>query len=470
MWRGIEIIMGSGEKKRHKLSLSLFSHEDSNENSIPKNTVVGFALNVIIFLLAALTNILIVRILGPKDQGIYFMVITINYMIVSLGNMGLGTANTTFLARKKYRLSDLNLNSVLVAAGVGGIGIILYLMFRSPLQATVFQGIAPLYVLSGISLVPFTLYMLFWSSMMVGLNQIILLNKILLAQTVVVFFSVIIVLVGFKLGIDGALGAWFFVNIIFAVIMFFLLHKMDRIKISINSMAFKESVIFGLKSHIGGIATYIWLRLDAFLLNMFHGATAVGYYSVAVNLTEMLWRFMQPFYNAITPKIAGATKQESEILTTKATRHVFFILSMIAIVLAPLSPLIIRLLYGSEYIPAYKPMVILLVGTIGVGVAMITSVYFIGQLNRPGFLSLLAWVNAAINIILCFALIPSYGVEGAAMASTITYTAGFSILLVVLNKISGLTPARLLFIRKEDFKDYRDVFIKIRQMAPFLSR
>ena len=56
------------------------------------------------------------------------------------------------------------------------------------------------------------------------------------------------------------------------------------------------------------------------------------------------------------------------------------------------------------------------------------------------------------------------------MASTITYTAGFSILLVVLNKISGLTPARLLFIRKEDFKDYRDVFIKIRQMAPFLSR
>src|SRR3990172_4163676 len=404
--------MGSGEKKRHKLSLSLFS----------------------------------------------------------LDNMGLGTANTTFLARKKYRLSDLNLNSVLVAAGVGGIGIILYLMFRSPLQATVFQGIAPLYVLSGISLVPFTLYMLFWSSMMVGLNQIILLNKILLAQTVVVFFSVIIVLVGFKLGIDGALGAWFFVNIIFAVIMFFLLHKMDRIKISINSMAFKESVIFGLKSHIGGIATYIWLRLDAFLLNMFHGATAVGYYSVAVNLTEMLWRFMQPFYNAITPKIARATKQESEILTTKATRHVFFILSMIAIVLAPLSPLIIRLLYGSEYIPAYKPIVILLVGTIGVGVAMITSVYFIGQLNRPGFLSLLAWVNAAINIILCFALLPSYGVEGAAMASTITYTAGFSILLVVLNKISGLTPARLLFIGKEDFKDYRDVFIKIRQMAPFLSR
>jgi len=74
------------------------------------------------------------------------------------------------------------------------------------------------------------------------------------------------------------------------------------------------------------------------------------------------------------------------------------------------------------------------------------------------------------KIILCFALIPSYGVEGAAMASTITYTAGFSILLVVLNKISGLTPARLLFIRKEDFKDYRDVFIKIRQMAPFLSR
>lgn len=462
--------MGSGEKKRHKLLLSLFSHEDSNENSIPKNTVVGFALNIIIFLLAALTNILIVRILGPKGQGIYFMVITINYMIVSLGNMGIGTANTTFLAQKKYRLSNLNLNSVLVAAGVGGIGIILYLMFRSPLHSTIFQGIDPVYVLLGISLVPFTLYMLFWSSMMVGLNQIILLNKILLAQTILAFFSVFIALIAFKLGLDGALGAWFFTNVISAVTMFFLLHKMDKIKLSINYAAFKESLLFGLKSHIGGIATYIWLRLDAFLLNMYQGATAVGYYSIAVNLTEMLWRFMQPFYNAVTPKIAGATKQESEILTTKATRHVFFILTAIAVVLAPLSPLIIRLLYGSEYLPAYKPMIILLVGTIGIGVSMPTAVYFTGQLNRPGFLSLLAWINAFINIALCFVLIPRYSVTGAAMASTITYVVGFFILLVVLNKISGLTPVRLLVIRKEDFKDYRDVFIKIKQTVPFLAR
>ena len=179
---------------------------------------------------------------------------------------------------------------------------------------------------------------------------------------------------------------------------------------------------------------------------------------------------MQPFYNAVTPKIAGGTKQESEVLTTKATRHIFFILSLVAIILALLSPIIIRLLYGSAYLPAYKPMIILLVGTIGIGVAMITSVYFVGQLNRPGFLSLLAWVNAVINIILCLALIPSYGVEGAAMASTITYIVGFFILLGVLNKISGLTPARLLFIRKEDFKDYIDVLSHVKQIVPFFSR
>lgn len=462
--------MGSGENKRHKLSLSLFSHEDSNENSIPKNTVVGFALNVIIFLLAALTNILIVRILGPKDQGIYFMVITINYMIVSLGNMGIGTANTTFLAQKKYRLSDLNLNSVLVAAGVGGIGIVFYLILRSFLHATVFREIAPLHVFSGIALVPFSMYMFFWNSMMVGLNEIILLNKILLAQTIFSCFSVIIALIVLKVGINGVIGAWLLTNVISVFAMFSLLHKMDRIKLRINYPAFKESLLFGLKSHLGGIASYIWLRLDAFLLNMFHGPSAVGYYSVAVNLTEMLWKFMQPFYNAVTPKIAGATKQESEILTTKATRHVFFILTAIAVVLAPLSPLIIRLLYGSEYLPAYKPMIILLVGAIGIGVAIPTAVYFTGQLNRPGFLSLLAWINAFINIALCFVLIPRYSVTGAALASTLTYIIGFLIILIVLKSISGLTPSLLLFIKREDFRDYLDVFTKIKQLIPALIK
>lgn len=401
------------------------------------------------------------------------MVITINYMIVSLGNMGLGTANTVFLSQRKYLLSDLNLNSVLTAVGAGGICIVFYLILRSFLHATVFREIAPLYVLSGIALVPFSMYMLFWNSMMVGLNEIILLNKILLAQTIFSCFSVIIALIVLKLGINGVIGAWFLTNVISVFAMFSLLHKMDRIKLRINYPAFKESLLFGLKSHLGGIASYIWLRLDTFLLNMYHGATAVGYYSIAVNLTEMLWKFMQPFYSAVTPKIAGSTKQESEILTTKATRHVFFILTVIAVVLAPLSPLIIRLLYGSEYLPAYKPMIMLLVGTIGIGVALVTSVYFVGQLNRPGFLSILAWVNAVINIILCFVLIPSYGVEGAATASTITYIVGFFILLVVLNKIAGLTPAKLLFIRKEDFKDYKDykdVLIKIKQTVPFLSR
>ena len=441
-----------------------------NKTSIPKNTLVGFAINVIIFAVGTLTSILVVRILGPKNQGVYFMVMTINYMAVSLGNLGLGIANTTFLAQKKYSISDIHLNSIITAAGVGTICIALYLIFQEFLYSTIFQGIEPLYVIAGIAIVPFSMYMLFWNSIMVGLNEIILLNKILFIQTILSSVLLLVALIILQQGINGAIGAWLLANILSVGIMFRLLHRMDRVTIKINYSSFKESMFFGLKSHVGGIATYIWLRLDAFLLNMYHGATAVGYYSVAVNLTEMLWRFMQPFYNAVTPKIAGGTKQESEVLTTKATRHIFFILSLVAIILALLSPIIIRLLYGSAYLPAYKPMIILLVGTIGIGVAIPTAVYFTGQLNRPGFLSFLAWINAVINIILCFALIPSYGVEGAAMASTITYITGFFILLVVLNKISGLTPARLLFIKREDFRDYLDIFTKIKQLVPSLVK
>ena len=441
-----------------------------NKTSIPKNTLVGFVINIIIFAVSALTNILIVRILGPKDQGIYFMVITVNYMIVSLGNLGLGIANTTFLAQKKYPLSDIHFNSIITATCVGGICIVLYLVFQEFLHSTILQGIEPLYALSGIVIVPFSMYMLFWNSMMVGLNEIILLNRISLMQTLLSSILLLIALIVLKQGINGAIVAWLLANILSAGIMFRLLHRMDRITAKINYSVFKESLFFGLRSHAGGIASYIWLRLDAFLLNMYQGATAVGYYSVAVNLTEMLWRFMQPFYNAVTPKITGATRQESEALTTKATRHVFFILVVVAMVLAPLSPLIIRLLYGSDYLPAYKPMIILLIGTIGIGVAMVTSVYFVGQLKRPGFLSFLAWINAIINIMLCFILIPLYGVIGAALASSLTYIIGFLILIIVLKKISGFTPSVLLFIKKEDFGDYLDVLAKIKQFLPSLAK
>ena len=101
---------------------------------------------------------------------------------------------------------------------------------------------------------------------------------------------------------------------------------------------------------------------------------------------------------------------------------------------------------------------------------MITSVYFVCQLKRPGFLSFLAWINAIINIALCFVLIPRYVAVGAAMASTLTYIIGFLILLIVLKTISGLTPSMLLFIKRGDFSDYLNVFANIRQFVPFFVR
>ena len=71
---------------------------------------------------------------------------------------------------------------------------------------------------------------------------------------------------------------------------------------------------------------------------------------------------------------------------------------------------------------------------------------------------------------LCFILIPLYGVIGAALASSLTYIIGFLILIIVLKKISGFTPSVLLFIKKEDFGDYLDVLAKIKQFLPSLAK
>jgi O-antigen/teichoic acid export membrane protein len=58
----------------------------------------------------------------------------------------------------------------------------------------------------------------------------------------------------------------------------------------------------------------------------------------------------------------------------------------------------------------------MLVGSASMVLSVLLIPYFLGQLRRPGLLSVLAWVNVVLNLALALWAIPPWAESGAALA------------------------------------------------------
>ena len=421
---------------------------------IIRNTLSGLLTYGLVYLLALANSILVSRLLGPMLRGTFFLISATVDMTVILFSLGIGNANTVFLSRRQFTLTEMNSLSIVAALGLGGTAIGLYWAVRRPLQATLFPHLDPSLVFLGLVQVPFLLYEGYWSSLMLGRNEITYLNKFQLAKNIAQCLLNALILLATPWGVPGLLAGWTAVNFGAAAVMLSGIHNREPVRISLSPEIVRRAMWFGLKNHQGGIATYVWQRFDSFVLNAYHGPAAVGIYSLAVTVTEIFWKLVSPLVNALYPRVTGSSPPQALELTAKAMRHVAFASSLGALLMAGVAPYLIPLLYGEAFRPSVAPLHILLVGTVGICVGMIIAVHFVGQLDRPGLLAALAWVNAAVNIVLSLLLIPSFGVAGAAWGSTITYGSGLVVVLIIFSRLTRSRMRDLLVIWWSDLQDY----------------
>jgi Na+-driven multidrug efflux pump len=70
--------------------------------------------------------------------------------------------------------------------------------------------------------------------------------------------------------------------------------------------------------------------------------------------------------------------------------------------------------------------------------------------DRPGLVSVTAWVTLAATVILDLALIPDHGAQGAAAASTIAYVLAAGLTLAPYLRLNSVTLADLFVPRRDD--------------------
>jgi Na+-driven multidrug efflux pump len=100
------------------------------------------------------------------------------------------------------------------------------------------------------------------------------------------------------------------------------------------------------------------------------------------------------------------------------------------------------------------PLIILVAGTLAFAVMIVLNSFILGQLERPGLLSIISWLELGVSIPLYIIFITWLGIVGAAIASTITYLIAMVCTLFVFLRNSGLSIGQVMLPHTQDFHDY----------------
>ncbi|HYY56613.1 MAG TPA: hypothetical protein VE842_04720, partial [Pyrinomonadaceae bacterium] len=128
-----------------------------------------------------------------------------------------------------------------------------------------------------------------------------------------------------------------------------------------------------------------------------------------------------------------------------------------------LIPLVVTLLFGGTYLRAAQLCRLLLPGTVITSACILLSIYFLGQLRRPGLLSIFAWLQALLNLALSLLLIPKMAETGAALALVTAQIVSGSCFLIFYLRSTATGIKQLVYINREDIAIVR------RQLGPIMG-
>lgn len=214
-----------------------------------------------------------------------------------------------------------------------------------------------------------------------------------------------------------------------------------------------EELRFGGRAMIGTLAERLQFRLDAFLVNAIVGVRATGIYSVTQGLAETLWYIPNALGTVMFSRAVDPSADAGRIAAV-LTRTTLFVALVTAIPAFLLGPYFVRLVYGARFADAGVALRLILPGVVAYSVVAILSRYIVGR-GRPGTGTLVLLAGLAVNVAANLALIPRFGINGAAAASSISYGATAIVSLAVFRRLSGRGLAETVIVRPSDIRALR---------------
>lgn len=403
-----------------------------------------------------ITSIIIARTLKTNGLGIYTIVTLVPSIAASIISLGFDTANTYLVGKNKYTTTEVISNALSISLILIIVGLVIALLLATRF-GLVPEDVKRMYIYIAMLIIPFDVLNRLMSGVVYGLNKIRRINTIRFTANLCFVVLLVIFLNILNFGTAGAIIAGIIAMIINASLIFLELPEKRNIHPKLNMQWLKDAFLYGIRERAGAILDVLIARADVFLIAYFIGLSQLGVYAVSYKIFMMLVQIPMAIFYVLFAKVSVSNYKDANKTVPVVCRNtIFIVLTLTAIAFAAAKPFII-IFYGNEYEGSVYPTMILLPGAVFLSIVYIMQAYFNGM-GKPHYYIYLSSSMLFINICLNLILIPSLGINGAAIATISAYFIGMFLSLLLYLNLSNNILKETLFITKNDVRRYFDIY------------
>lgn len=405
------------------------------------------------------TSIIIARTLGPEKNGFIAALIVYPSLFMSVGSLGIRQSTTYFLGKKIFSEEAIKtaITQIWMLSSIISIIVCFFLMTQFSKS-----GENILLVVLALIPIPFSLFNTYNSGIFLGKNEIGVFNKINWIPALVVLLLTILLVLVFTFDVAGYMLAMIG-GPMFIFILLLLKNKfIQAFSFQFNIEVIKKMLSLGLVYALALFIINLNYRIDIILLDNLSQSFQTGIYSKGSAITQYLWQIPMLLSTIVFARSAVSRNDlQFSVKVAQLLRISFIVIGFGSILLWLFSDLIIVGMFGEEFRGSIRVLNLLLPGVILLTIFKVMNTDLAGK-GRP-WVALKAMIPALLlNVGLNLVWIPKYGANGAALASTVSYSIAALLFLHFYSKEVQLPIKQILHYKKTDFDPILNLLKKIK--------
>lgn len=423
--------------------------------NLKKNILMGGSFRAIIMVFSFFSSLITARYLGVELKGEYNYLITVGSFLWTLLDLGIYRSYPYLIRKFPNKINNLfkwaTLTFIIEIVVLSCTGL-LFINFWSKVLSYNFK---PIYMLLFIGYMTFSKYFMQLQSIFMGMDRII----------------------------DQSIGDLLYGGLTFLLFLigFIFLHNVDRLAVILagmviamgigiayfikqyNKVDFKENLdlkfiysaySYGIRVFLSSIIIMLLIRVDIVLIKRMLGFREVGIYSIAAHIVDMLQVASNLVGGYLFVKLSDTEDDFTKWQLMKKIMMLFgAFLTVANLAFVLLGKILLRILYGIDFVPAYGVYLWLIPASYGLSFGS----FFNNYLNSKGFppiTILIPAISLGLNIGLNLLMIPRWGLIGAAIASGIAYLLWFFLIIIYEQRRTKGAMLPVLIPSKQDWKDF----------------
>ncbi|SDA59978.1 polysaccharide transporter, PST family [Pseudomonas sp. NFPP33] len=368
-----------------------------------------------------LVGVWVARYLGPEQFGLFSFAAAFTGIFSALAGLGLASIVVRDLVRDSIKAPEIMGSAIILQLGSGFLAYVLMLLVILGLRPDDDFSRLVVAIVGATLLLKASDVAVYWFEAQVQSKYVVWVQN----STFLIFAAVKVILIWSQ----SPLVAFASVVFIEALLVSVLMISVVNIKgMSLYRLRVRKKRMAGLLKDswplcLSAMTIMIYMKVDQIMLGQMLGDEAVGVFTAAVRISE-IWYFVPvAICSSLFPNML-ALRESNRLFYMQRLQLLFGAMVWLSIVVAVLmtfgSKWIVVLLFGEAYTAAGTVLAIHIWASIFVSLGVISGQWLVAE-----GLQLLSMQRAAlgacVNVLLNFLLIPRFGVNGAAIATVVSF-------------------------------------------------